>query len=225
MNSEVLFGNASPLGGLQAAGLIYLPSMLLVDELIQGWNLDALSMFYLGAIYGIWLEGPVVNSIPEAPLWFLTGITTFWHGLLTTYAAPELTELWLPRRDAGNVQPGWTIAGAAAVALLPILVQPKAHAFSFDDWRAHTASALTAGGFGLLLWDRIRRGRVHEPTPLFAMGSVAVGFGLGLGVLAITEEEQGGRSFYTREDHLVRSGIYLSVELSSILKLVVDRRG
>lgn len=224
MNSEVLFGNARPLGGLQAAGLIYVPSMILVDELIQGWNLDAVSMFYLGAIYGIWLEGPVVNTIPEAPLWFLTGITTFWHGLLTTYAAAELTELWIPRREPGKLQLGWTIAGASAVALLPFLVQPKARPFSLDDWPAHTASTVTAGGFGLLLWDRIRRGRVYQPTPLFALGSVAVGFGLGLGVLAITAEENGGESVYRREDHLLRSGIYLSVELSSILKLIADGR-
>lgn len=224
MNSEVLFGNAPPLGGLQAAGLIYLPSMILVDELIQGWDLDALSMFYLGAIYGIWLEGPVVNTIPESPLWFLTGITTFWHGLMTTYSAAELTELWLPRRDPGEVQLGWTIVGASALALLPFLVQPKARPISLADWPAHTASALTAGGFGLLLWDRIRRGKVHEPTPLFAIGSVAAGFGLGLGVLALTAEEEGVDSFYSRQDHLLRSGIYLSVELSSILKLIADRR-
>lgn len=223
MNSEVLFGNADPLGGLQAAGIVYLPSMILVDEVIQRYDLDALSMFYLGALYGIWLEGPVVNTIPESPLWFLTGITTFWHGLMTTYSAAELTELWLPRREPGSFQTGWLIAGGVAAAALPFLVQPKAYPFTLADWPSHTATALTAAGFTTLLVNRIRNGHTYEPTPGFALGVTAVGFGLGLGVLALTEEAES-ETFYTRTDHLVRGGIYLSIEVGSIIKLIRHRR-
>ena len=50
-------------------------------------------------LYGIWLEGLVTNAIPESPPWFLTAITTSWHGVMTTCAASEVTEAWLPRRS------------------------------------------------------------------------------------------------------------------------------
>ena len=223
LNSEVLFGNAPPAGGAAAALMLYVPSMILVDELIQYWNLDALSTVALGALYGIWLEGLVTNAIPESPLWFLTGITTFWHGVMTTYAASEVTEAWLPRRPPGTLQTGWVVAGAVSLAAWPFLFQPKAAPFQLGDWPSYAATAAVAVGTGALLVHRIRNERPYRPTPLVAAGTIAVGFGLGLGVIALTAAEEG-QSPYTAQDHIVRSGIYLAIEGATLVKLFAGRR-
>lgn len=221
LNSELLFGNGTPGEALVATAMLYLPSAILLDELIQLWDLDALSTFYLGSLYGIWLEGLLVGTIPESPLWFLTAITTFWHGLITTYTAAEITEVWLPRRAPGTFQPGWTIAGAIAVGLLPFLV-PKAYGISIDQWPAYVATAGVAGGFSLLLAHRIRSGRTWQPTPAVALGTAAIGFGLGLGVIALTAAEEP--DFYSLQNHLVRGSVYLVIESATLVKVLVERQ-
>ncbi|MFW6312643.1 MAG: hypothetical protein ACOC2N_02015 [Spirochaetota bacterium] len=223
LNSEVLFGNAPPAGGALSALMLYVPSMILVDELIQYWDLDALSTVALGALYGIWLEGLVTNMIPESPLWFLTGITTFWHGVMTTYAASEVTEAWLPRRSPGTLQTGWVIAGAVSLAAWPFLFQPKGAPLQLSDWPSYAATAAVALGAGALLAHRIRIERTYRPTPLVATGTIAVGFAVGLGVIALTTVAEG-QSPYTAQDHIVRGGIYLAIEGATLVKLFAGKR-
>jgi hypothetical protein len=137
---------------------------------------------------------------------------------MTTYAASEVTEVWLPRRPRGTLQTGWVIAGAVSLAAWPFLFQPKGAPLQLSDWPSYAATAAVALGAGTLLAHRIRNQSRYRPTPLVAAGTTAVGFALGLGVIALTTAAEG-QSPYTAQDHIVRSGIYLAIGGSTLVKV------
>lgn len=210
LNSEVLFMNATPLDavtGIGWLGLYYFPGFIVMDEIIQARSLDGVSVFLAGSIFGLWLEGILVATIPESPLFFTTYITTFWHGLLTTYAAFETTEVLMPRREPGSISPGWLWSGIGGMVLMGALVAPTTGPVVLEAWPTYAYSALLAGSFTWLVARRVRAGRPYQPRPLIAAGLVGAGFAMGLWHNSLDPEEIP----YDAVQHLARTGIYIPV--------------
>lgn len=65
LNSEVLFTNQKPGEGLGNALLLYAPTMIVMDEIVQRYHLDGMSTFFLGSIYGLFIEGIIAATIQE----------------------------------------------------------------------------------------------------------------------------------------------------------------
>jgi len=229
MNSEALFTNLPPSGALGASALIYIPSFILMDELIQRYDMDGLSVFYLGALYGLWLEGLLLGQVHESPGFFITYITTFWHGLLTTYSAHETTEILFDRREGRRFQKGWLIAGSVATGLVTAAFFST---FGVNQWttdaRGSAAVLLASGGVTYLLIRQVKKKRGYVSRPLLAASLIATGFALGFAHQALLIEENQGVENpaeipYTRNQHAQRAAFYVSVELSLLWRAFVAK--
>jgi hypothetical protein len=232
LNSEVLFTNLSLQEGARTSALLYAPSFILMDELVQRYNLDAVSTAYLGALYGLWLEGLIVGSVPEAPGFFVGYVTTFWHGFITTYCAFEETENLLPRRKPGRFDRKWVIGGsifvgAATLIFFPTLALPN---YAANPIVGPIAILATGGLFTYLLHRRVRAGgHEYKPTPWMAVSLIATGFALGIAQQALAKQEvkddpESEAVIYSNADHISRSVTYFTIEAGLLVRALKLRK-
>jgi hypothetical protein len=224
----VLFANVPLQEGAITSLFLYAPSFILMDELVQRYNLDAASTFYLGALYGLWLEGLMIGTIPESPGFFVSYVTTFWHGLITTYCAFEEVESVFPRRKPGKFNRKWVIggsifAGAATLVFFPTLALPN---FAANPIAGPAAILGTGGLFTYLLHRRVSAGaHEYKPTPWMAVGLLATGFALGFAHQAIAKQEleedpEAEVTIYSNVDHAIRTGTYVTIEAGMLVRAI-----
>lgn len=217
LNSEVLFTNQKPGEGLANALLLYAPTMIVMDELVQCYNLDGMSTFFLGSIYGLFIEGIIAATIQEEPAFFLAYVTTFWHGMYTTYTSFEIGEAYFPRRAPGHFSKGWMIAGTSTTALASALFLGSFSGETIqENWPAYAGAAALGCAYGGLIAWRVSARKPYTSRPWFTLGLIPAGFGLGLWHQSLLD---AGEKHYTTEDHIARTGIYATIEIGTLMRV------
>ncbi|WP_297469842.1 hypothetical protein [Thermococcus sp.] len=124
INSEIL-STSQNFGTLFSNPLllaIYFFSFAMMDELVQRYNLGNKAIFYMGAIFGLILEGFVAFTLVADPLapFVMIPFSIFWHGLITTWVSFTVVDVVIPRREKG-INRIWMILGVIFWVILLVI--------------------------------------------------------------------------------------------------------
>jgi hypothetical protein len=92
---------------------IYFFSFIMMDEIVQRYNLTNKAIFYMGSIFGLILEGFVAFTLvadPIAPFIMIPLIAIGWHGLITTLLTFTIVEILISRKEK-KMNKFWMILG------------------------------------------------------------------------------------------------------------------
>jgi hypothetical protein len=218
LNSELLFTNQRPADALLTSLLFYTPSFILVDEAVQRWNLDALSTWLLGSLYGIRLEGLLLGTVHEDPMVDLPYTVLFWHGWLTTATTFEITENLFPRDAFRPHARFWWTTGMLSTLLLTAAFLPVSLPLHLED-PVGTAAFLGTGGIvSLALFRRVHGSSSYHPYPLLAASLLALGYTLGGYHQAQRSSTSRDLPAFTPMDHLIRTAYVVGLETLLLLR-------
>lgn len=207
-SSEVLFTNMTPTE-LFSDGLtlgIYFSLFVLMDEFVQKYNLGNKAIFYLGAIFGLVLEGFFVATIPENPFFQIIFISIVWHGLITVLMSFMIIELFFPRM-AGECFNSWWM-GIAGMALLAILAFMGIQTLPIilSALPLYAMVGLLILFFTYLLWKEKNKSETYHLRPKLGIMIITSGFAIGT-LLQIS----GFEGKYQLFDHIVRLVITMAI--------------
>lgn len=194
---------------------IYFFLFALMDEVVEHYNLRNRAVFYLGAIFGLGLEGFFVATIPEAPFFFIPFISIAWHGLITVLATFIVVDLLLPRAPYRPLHKGWLLfsAGGAfclfafmSLYTLPIIL------FAFPVYLVVVACILF---FSWLLFLEIKKKAPYRLRPMLGVGLLVAGFILGA-LLQFNEAEAS----YHLADHILRAILFSAILIPAMIGMM-----
>ncbi|NOZ74557.1 MAG: hypothetical protein GXO90_04165, partial [FCB group bacterium] len=226
-NSEVLFSNigATRMDGVFIT-LIYGAPFVVMDEIVQKYDLDNWSIFYLGSIFGLVLEDGYVNTVQEAPLFFTTFITTFWHGGITVWSSFALADQFFPRSPGKPLNKPVFRTALGTIGIMGGLMFAGYTLPTFtENLPVHVSVLALMGGFTWLIKRNINKDKAYRNRPLLALGMIGLGYELGNRIHALDASKPVDQqeNILTRQDLKMRNVFYGSLAVASLTKYIVDR--
>jgi len=227
LNSEVLFSNLTPSiffgKEFPAMFLVYFPPFFLMDEIIQRYNLSNSDIFYLGSIFGLVLEGFYLATIPEAPVFFTTYVTTFWHGLITTWLTFNIIENFFPRRPYRAFNRKMVMYSTISTALVGSVFLIASSPIIVANIFTYTGVVGLGAGFTWLIHRNIKKEKKYKHRPWMGLFTLALAYGLG--ELHQLEEAEIEEEYtpYDLSERRMRGGMYSALGSTIVIKLISIR--
>jgi len=182
INSEVLSTNRTfaTLFSDPLLLTLYFLSFCVMDELVQKYHWGRRSIFYMGALFGLVVEGFVAFTLHTSPFTMIPIIAIAWHGLITTLAAFIIVDVLILRRREKKLNKVWLLVGSLFwIILLFITIGAGFRIIVSYPLVYETIIALCAV-FLFLILQSARKSVTYTPKIYFAMSIILLGFVLGL---------------------------------------------
>lgn len=227
-NSEVLFTN---MGATKMdawfISLIYGAPFIIMDEIVQKYDLDNSSIFYMGSIFGLILEDIYVNTVQESPLFFMSFISTFWHGGITTWSTFTLADQFFPRTSGKPINKPvfWSSIGTVGLMGGAMAIGLTFPTF-LENIATHISVFALIGSYTYLIKRNIEKEKEYINRPLLGLSIIGLGYVLGNWIHSLDEEksDQEQEHTYTQKDWDMRAGFYGTLAMASLIKMMSDRK-
>ncbi len=200
--------------------LVYIPMLVLVDELAVRKKLHLFYILLSGALFGFILEGLMMGMMREGG--GMLAMVMLWHMSFTILLTQCVADL-LVGRDNLTLLPSWltvSLLGMTAV-LCGLFLYTSTMAVIIAQPVAVSIAAIICISVASMIYRYIPK-QMPAPKPGLCLLLTGTGFVLGCIFINIMDQEVG-RSPYTMLDHGLRTGIYLL--LFSLIIYVWQRSG
>ena len=185
---------------------IYFFAFAMMDEFVQKYNFGTKAVFYLGALFGLVLEGFFVASIHENPFFQIIFTSILWHGLITVLMSFIIIDLFYPRVVSKRLHRGWVaISGAILLAILAFM-GIQTFPVIFSALPVYTMIGLLILALLYLLYREKDKKALYQPRSKLGIILLVSGFIIGT-ILQVSSAE----GTYQLSDHVLRFFIAISV--------------
>ncbi len=160
---------------------IYFFSFIMMDELVQRYNLGNKAIFYMGAVFGLVLEGFVAFTLVADPLapFVMIPFAILWHGLITTLVSFTVVEVVVPRREK-EISKIWMALGSIFWIILLFMTIGDNFAIVVSHLFTYLVIIVLILVFLFLIKRSLRNPAVYRPKITLSIFSIILGFIMGL---------------------------------------------
>ena len=160
---------------------IYFFSFIMMDELVQRYNLGNKAIFYMGAVFGLVLEGFVAFTLVADPLapFVMIPFAILWHGLITTLVSFTVVEVVVPRREK-EISKVWMALGSIFWIILLFMTIGDNFAIVVSHLFTYLVIIVLILVFLFLIKRSLRNPAVYRPKITLSIFSIILGFIMGL---------------------------------------------
>jgi len=161
---------------------IYFFSFIMMDELVQRYNFGNKAIFYIGAIFGLILEGFVAFTLvadPLAPFVMIPFIAILWHGLITTLVSFTVVEVVTPRKGK-KISKIWMILGIIFWIILLLITVGSNFAIVVSQLFVYMIIIVLILVFLFLIKRSLKNPVEYRPKIILSIILIILGFIMGL---------------------------------------------